>query len=137
MCASLAETVQCGAVAQRTGQPCRARAVAGSSPPRCQVHGPDAARFHRLGGAAHSNANRAAKLLPSRLQPVVALLEHVFAELYRNSGAQRTARDATALASVALAIGRLFQIGESEQRLRDLEASVAEWQRADRSRWGA
>jgi len=68
---------------------------------------------------------------------MVQLLEAVFADLYRSSGKERTARDATALASVALAIGRLFQIGESEQRLRDLEASVAEWQRGDRARWSA
>jgi hypothetical protein len=102
----------------------------------CIGHQPDAASAQVKGGAASSSANRSAKLLPSRLQPMVCLLETVFAELYQG---KRSARDAVALASVALAIGRLFMIGEHEQRLRDIEASIAETQRQarqDRSRWG-
>jgi hypothetical protein len=120
---------------KKDGTPCQAFAVRGGC---CVGHqGADNAAWRRKGGAATSKANRAAKLLPSRLQPMVQLLEAVFADLYRSTGHARTARDATALASVALAIGRLFQIGESEQRLRDLEAAVEAWQRSDRGRWSA
>jgi hypothetical protein len=118
----------------RDGQPCRGKQTSSGY---CIAHDPRANEWRARGGANSSNVTRAAKLLPSRLQPMVQLLEAVFASLYRTSGPERSAREATALASVALAIGRLFQIGESEQRLRDLEASVAEWQRTDRGRWGA
>lgn len=62
-------------------------------------------------------------MLPSRLRPIVRVLETVFAELYRG---QRTAREATALASVALAIGRLIELGEHEERLRILEQRLSE-----------
>jgi len=120
---------------KKDGTPCQASAVRNG---HCVGHqGADNAEWRKKGGAATSKANRAARLLPSRLQPMVQLLEAVFADLYRSTGARRTARDATALASVALAIGRLFQIGESEQRLRDLEAAVEQWQRSDRGRWSA
>jgi hypothetical protein len=119
---------------KKDGTPCQAFAVRNGC---CIGHqGADNVRWRQHGGVASSNANRAVKLLPSRLQPMVNKLETVFDELYRSSGTGRQARDASALASVALAIGKLFQLGESEQRLRDLEASVAEWQRTDRSRWG-
>jgi hypothetical protein len=120
------------------GQPCTAPAVRNG---HCIGHqGAENVEWRKAGGAATSNANRAAKLLPSRLQPIERALESVFAHLYHSTGEFRSARDATALATVALGIGRLFEIGEREQRLRDLEASVEEWQQSaerDRNRWPA
>jgi hypothetical protein len=129
------ETVlRCPALRRKDGQPCTGKQTSSGY---CVAHDPRANEWRARGGKATSSANRAARLLPSRLQPMVQLLEAVFADLYKSTGHGRTARDATALASVALAIGRLFQIGESEQRLRDLEASVEQWQRSDRGRWSA
>ncbi len=121
------------------GEPCTAPAVRNG---HCIGHqGAENAEWRKAGGAATSNANRAAKLLPSRLQPIERALETVFVDLFHKStGKDRDVREATALATVALAIGKMFQIGESEQRLRDLEESVAEWQKdaeRDRSRWPA
>jgi hypothetical protein len=125
------DRLRCTAL-RRDGQPCRA--FASTPDGRCVLHGPRAAELHKAGGAATSRANRSARLLPSRLVPILEGLERAF--LGVESGVFDLKRAMT-MATVALAIGRLFQIGESEQRLRDLEQSVAEWQRADRARWPA
>lgn len=99
----------------------RCQAFASTPEGVCIMHSERAAELHAKGGSATSSANRAAKLLPSRLRPMVQLLESVFAQLYSATGPRRTARDATALASVALAIGKLIQTGEMEERLRAVE----------------
>src|SRR5690242_14480551 len=117
-CDTSADGQRCPAV-KRNGQPCGGRVTASGY---CFAHGPDAATARAKGGAATSNANRAAKLLPSRLRPIVDRLEQAFYEVHVG---ELDARTAVAMASVASAIGRLVALGEYEERLRALEASAA------------
>jgi hypothetical protein len=46
------------------------------------------------------------------------------------------ARTGTALATIAVAITRVFAAGEAEERLQAVERSVAEWQHSDRAKFG-
>ena len=72
----------------------------------------------RKGGRATSRAERAAKLLPARLQPVVALLENAMGEVHRG---ELELRAVSAMASLAGALVRTITAGELEERLRALE----------------
>jgi hypothetical protein len=131
-----AERLRCVALT-KAGQPCRAFP---STPDGvCIMHSPRAAELHALGGKATSSANRAARLLPARMLPLVEQLETVFAELAEGKWDEKVEklRIVHAMVAVAMTLGKLFQIGESEQRLRDLEAAVEQWQRSDRGRWSA
>src|SRR5260221_73821 len=125
--ATTGERLHCVAL-RKDGQPCQA--FASTPDGRCMMHGPRGAQLHRMGGAAHSNVNRAIKLLPQRLAPLVEKLESVFDELYAHSTAQRAARDAAALATIAVAICKVYEAGELEERMRDLERWTAEQDRA-------
>ena len=89
---------------RRDGAPCTAQAGA-----------PEA---RRKGGHAKSRAERAAKLLPARLQPVVSLLENALGEVHRG---ELDHRQAAAMASLAGALIRAMTAGELEERLRALE----------------
>ena len=71
-----------------------------------------------MGGRATSRAERAGKLLPSRLQPVVTILENALGEVH--SG-KLDPRAASAMASLAGALVRTITAGELEERLRALE----------------
>ncbi len=126
-----AEKRQRCAALRKDGQPCQALAMHTGL---CMAHAPEANRWRAQGGTASRSANRAAKLLPSRLAPMVAKLESVFDELYAASGEKRTARDAAALATVALAVVKVFQAGEHEERLREIERRVAA-QQQEQARW--
>lgn len=114
---------QCRATAQRTGQRCASRALPGSA--YCVGHDPRAGEWRRAGGRARSNANRAGNLLPRRLLPLVAALEQAFQEV---RAGERTERNGAALATMALAIGKLFEMSAIEERTRVLEHWVAEEQ---------
>jgi hypothetical protein len=72
----------------------------------------------RKGGHAKSRAERAAKLLPARLQPMVSLLEDALGEVHRG---ELDLRAASAIASLAGALVRTITAGELEERLRALE----------------
>jgi hypothetical protein len=72
------------------------------------------------------------------LAPLVTALEQVFAELRTSSGEKRTAREAAALATIAVAICKVFQAGEHEERLRTLEQLIADNERQQaQGRWRA
>lgn len=116
---------QCRAIVQRTGQRCASRALPGSE--YCVGHDPHAVEWRRAGGKARSNANRAGNLLPRRLLPLVAALEQAFQEVRDGT---RTERSGAALATIALAIGKLFEMSAIEERTRALEHMVAEIQAA-------
>ena len=84
----------------------------------CIGHDPGALEARRKGGHGKSRAERAAKLLPARLQPVVSLLEDALAEVHRG---ELDPRAASAMASLAGALVRTITVGELEERLRALE----------------
>ena len=84
----------------------------------CIGHAPGAQDARRKGGHAKSRAERAAKLLPARLQPMVSLLEDALGEVHRG---ELDPRAASAMASLAGALVRAMTAGELEERLRALE----------------
>ena len=102
---------------RKDGQPCQAFAGADGY---CIGHRPGAGtrETRAKGGKRKSNAARAGKLLPARLQPIVERLEKALGDV--ESGL-RTPAEAQAMASLARAIVNVFQAGELEERMRDLE----------------
>jgi len=68
--------------------------------------------------AVTPRAERAGKLLPARLQPMVSLLEDALGEVHRG---ELDPRAASAMASLAGALVRTITAGELEERLRALE----------------
>lgn len=110
------ETRQCCQAIRKDGTPCRAPAAGGT--PYCIGHRPESQADRAKGGAATSNAARAMKLLPARLQPVVAILEAALVQTFQG---RMEPRRAVALAAVAGALVRCVQAGELEERLRAVE----------------
>jgi len=104
---------------RRDGEPCTAKAGALGY---CIGHAPGAQEARRKGGRKASRAERAAKLLPSRLHPVVSLLEDALGEVHRG---ELDPRAASAMASLAGALVRIITAGELEERLRALEGRGA------------
>ena len=100
---------------RRDGAPCTAQAGASGY---CIGHAPGAQDARRKGGHAKSRAERASKLLPARLQPMVSLLEDALGEVHRG---ELDPRAASAMASWAGALVRTITAGELEKRLRTLE----------------
>ena len=100
---------------RRDGTPCTAQAGASGY---CIGHDPGALEARRKGGRAKSRAERAGKLLPARLQPMVSLLEDALGEVHRG---ELDPRAASAMASLAGALLRTITAGELEERLRALE----------------
>jgi hypothetical protein len=73
----------------------------------------------RIAGGQHSRrGQKAMRLLPTRLRPIVDLLMQAMDEVH--SGALAPSQ-ASAMASLAGAIVRTFTAGEVEERLRELE----------------
>ena len=101
---------------RRDGLPCTAQAGTSGY---CIGHDPGALEARRKGGHGKSRAERAAKLLPARLQPMVSLLEDALGEVHRG---ELDPRAASAMASLAGALVRAMTAGELEERLRALEA---------------
>lgn len=101
------------------GQPCTARALADGY---CFAHSPALAQKRRAayatGGRHKSRAARADKLLPASLRPVVVTLIAALDEVHAGT---LEPRQASAMASVAGAIGRLYETATLEQRIEALE----------------
>ena len=121
MSAARSDAQRCPAI-RVDGEPCTAM---GGSSGFCVGHDPAAAEARRKGGAATSRASRAARLLPTRLRPVAALLEAALTQVH--SG-ELEPRRASAMASLAGALIKTLNAGELEERLRNLE-SIARDQR--------
>ena len=100
---------------RQDGAPCTAQAGTSGY---CIGHDPGALEARRKGGHGKSRAERAAKLLPARLQPMVSLLEDALGEVHRG---ELDPRAASAMASLAGALVRTITAGELEERLRALE----------------
>ena len=107
---------------RRDGGPCRASAILPSG--YCVMHDPErqeeAAGVRAAGGKAKSRARRLDRLVPASLKPTLALVLAAVEEAY--DGSLPPAR-ANAVATLAGAAVRLYQVGALEERLAALEAA--------------
>jgi len=105
---------------RRDGNPCTAPATRDEK--WCVGHDPNLEEIRQAarakGGRHTSNAERAAKLLPARLRPLVDKLEEAINQVH--AGTLAPAKG-TAMAALSNALVRVFQCGELEERLRRLE----------------
>lgn len=111
-------TSTCGA-RRRDGSPCRAPA---GEDGYCFGHTPRLARERErgqsAGGRGRSSGNRLRKAVPSDLQSV---LERLIGALERTEDGVLEARVAQAMASLAGAIVRVYEVGELATRVEQLE----------------
>ncbi|SRR5260370_36058666 len=119
MSATAEKRQRCTAV-RKDGQPCQALATYTGL---CIGHLPQAAQWRARGGEQSSNANRAAKLLPSRLAPIAEGLERAFQAVETTDF---DVRKATAMAAIARALIAVHEAGEYEERLRILEQQATD-----------
>ena len=115
------DATACNAV-RRDGQPCRSPVVLPSG--FCPLHDPERqAAVRSAGGRAKSRGARLDRLVPASLKPTLGLLLTAIEEAYE--GSLPPAR-ASAMASLAGAAVRLYQVGVLEERLDKLEQAHAE-----------
>ncbi len=104
---------------RRDGKPCTVRALADGF---CFAHSPNTAskreEARREGGRNKRRGTRLGKLMPSSLKPVLEKLMDGIDEVHLGT---LDPRQASAMASLASAIGRLYEVAELEQRLEALE----------------
>ncbi len=112
---------------RRDGQPCGAPALLGN---HCFAHSPENAaardQARRRGGQGKARTERAGKLVPSTLRPVLAALLEVLGEVQSGDLAPG---QANAVANVAGAIVKVYTSGQLEDRLADLETQIATFSR--------
>jgi len=101
------------------GQPCQGKA---GETGYCFAHDP-ALRAKRTAAYATGGRNKATprrldKLMPASLRPVLELLLGALEEVHAGD---LDPRQATAMASLASAIGRLYETAQLEERLQKLE----------------
>lgn len=98
---------------------CTGRALADGY---CFAHSPALAEkraaARTAGGKAKSTARRLDRLMPASLKPVLATLMNALDEVYRG---ELEPRQASAMASLAGAIGRLYETAALEERVSHLE----------------
>ena len=113
------DSVTCSAT-RADGQPCQGKAGAGGF---CFAHDPALREKRRAayatGGRNKATPRRLDKLMPASLRPV---LDHLYAALEETHAGELDARQASAMASLAGAIAKLFESTELESRLQALEA---------------
>jgi hypothetical protein len=123
---------------RRNGRPCKAPARANGL---CWFHDPavaaerDAARV--AGGHAKSNAARVQAYMPDSLKPVLAKLIAALDETHEGALAPSQAQ---ALASLAGAIGKLYEVAQLEAKIEQIEAKAqqqATQPMGGRTRWPA
>ena len=109
---------------RRDGQPCTTKALPGDT--YCFAHSPKLRNRRRAGNAAGGRAkrteHRAEKLMPEVLRPVLYRLLHGMAEV---DAGRMDPRVATALASLASATVKVYEVASLEQRLLALEEQNA------------
>lgn len=117
----------------RTGNPCNARARPDS--PWCPWHDPELraerAGWRQEGGRSKSNVRRAAKRLPQNLQDVQHAL---FRAVQGIEDGTLEPHRAQALSSLARALCTIYQMGELERRVVELETQTM--QRSSKPEWG-
>ena len=105
---------------RRDGSPCTARAL--PNRPTCFAHDPELAERRRAanaeGGRNKSATHRLGKRMPASLRPVLDTLYGALTGLEDGTTDPKTA---TAMASVAGAIMRLYEGSELEGRIKVLE----------------
>lgn len=126
MSATVKNAQRCPAL-RRDGEPCTARATASGF---CVGHDPQAQANRAKGGRSTRKSERALKLLPERLRPVADLLSRGLVEVYDGD---LEPRQAAAMASLAGALVRVVQAGELEERMRAIEAQIAEQAKESRT----
>lgn len=116
-----AETTTCKGT-RKDGSPCGSTILGQSG--WCYLHDPAnrprLQEIHAAGGRAKSTANRSAKLVPVLLRPV---LDQLLAALPKIEAGDLDPRQASALASVAGAVVKVYQVGALEERVAALEAA--------------
>jgi hypothetical protein len=109
----------------KAGLPCGAQPIRDEL--FCLKHHPDLinenAEWIRAGGKGKSNASRAAKRLPADLQDTLQTLYRALAAL--ESGEMEPAR-ASAMASICRAIVSVFEMGDAERRIQEIEQMLKE-----------
>ncbi len=115
--------MRCSAT-RRDGEGCRADAR--PERPFCFVHDPTlqnkAEQARKVGGYNSSTANRAAKRVPKDLRELASTLMGAITEVHRG---ELEPRALSAMAAGASAVVKLYEVGEFEARLRELEARAA------------
>ena len=118
-------TVRCKG-ARRDGSPCQAPPAALGPAGFCWAHDPAQAESRRAarakGGQNRATAKRVDKLVPATLRPVVGMLLAVLDEVHDG---RLTPAQASAMAAVAGAVVKVYQVAELEQRVEALEAVTA------------
>jgi hypothetical protein len=114
---------------RRDGRRCAATVVLPSG--YCPMHDPErgaeVAASRARGGRNKAGAVRAARLVPATLRPVLATLLAALDEVRGAEGEPAiTPAQANAMASLAGAIVRVYQVGVLEERVAALEAGQAE-----------
>ncbi len=113
---------QCAAV-RPGGQRCRAQALPGRA--LCFAHDPEnrerASEARRKGGANSANTVRAGKHIPRDMKELTRRLLEAIDQVHRGELMPDQAR---AMASLAGAVCRVYEVGEVEQRIADLEARL-------------
>ncbi len=109
---------------RRDGAPCAAPPSAvDAATGFCWAHNPAKRAARRAarakGGRGKATAARAEKLLPSHMRPVLGA---VFAALRDVRSGTITPAQASAIASLAGAAVKVYQVGRLEERIADLEA---------------
>ena len=116
------------AATRRDGEPCQGNALPDSD--YCFAHDPELAEKRHAarsqGGKNRANVVRLRGLMPPRLMPIFDRLERAMEEVH--DGVLDPKR-ATALASLARAACTVLQVGEMEERLRNVEDAVNESER--------
>jgi len=122
-----AKRQRCAAL-RKDGQPCQALAMHTGL---CIAHGPQANVWRAQGGSASHTANRAAKLLPGFLRPIVDELVEAIRQVHEGT---LEPKRLSAMAAAANAVANLFTKGELEERLREIEQRANEYDH-ERARW--
>ncbi len=114
--------IQCSGT-RRGGEPCNAAALPGRA--LCWAHDPElrgkATEARRAGGENSSTAARAARRVPRDMADLVKRLLLAVDEVHRG---ELDPRRATAMAALGRAIVTVYEAGELQQRLTELEARV-------------
>jgi len=108
---------------RKDGTECRARRLRNSR--LCFAHDPTLRdkrhEAYAAGGRAKSTEARLTKLMPASLKPILDLLMTSVSEVHAGD---LDPRQASAMASLAGAIGRLYETAALEERLEALEKSA-------------
>ncbi len=124
---------QCDAT-RANGERCRANALPGR--PQCFAHDPDNRalrdKARRAGGHNSSTVARAVKHLPPHFATIATQLLEAITEVHEG---KLSPQRLTAMSAGASAVVRIFEVGEFETRLAQLEERAAQPNSATRRGW--